>query len=318
MAERFDLRAPSPASISRPASHLGGLALLAAAACVPDPPPPRTTPPAAVASSFPRHVLADTEIRIPPDAPGRADLLYVALPASYAREPERRYPVVYLCDGYWDFVLVYGFKGNLLYDRAVPEFILVGLGYQGEHPDYDRLRTRDYTPVVEGARDSGHAAEFLRRLEGDILPFVDRSYRTDPSYRVLGGSSLGGLFTLYVLLERPELFRAFIAPSPAVTYANGWLVEREAAFAKEHRALHARLFMTGASAEEPGFLAGIRAFDAQLAQRRYEGLTYAFRTVEGERHAGTKAESYNRGLRFALAPLAPLPSEGGDSLPEKK
>ncbi len=272
--------------------------------------PAAPSPPA-----FPRHVLANTEIRTPPDASGRADQLYVALPASYAREPQRRYPVVYLCDGYWDFVLVYGFTGNLLYDRAVPEFILVGLGYQGESPDYDRLRARDYTPVVEAdadhahpGRETGHAAEYLSRLEHDIVPFVDRSYRTDPSYRVLGGSSLGGLFTLYALFERPELFRAFIAPSPAVTWANRWLFEREAAFAKEHREVRARLFMTGASAEEPGFLAGIRAFDGQLAQRRYEGLAYEFRMVEGERHAGTKAESYNRGLRFAFAPIAPQPA----------
>jgi uncharacterized protein len=264
--------------------------------------------------TFPRHTLARTEIRTlpsPPDASDRADMLYVALPGSYAQEPQRRYPVVYLCDGYWDFALVYGFTGNLVYDRAIPEFILVGLGYQGESPDYDKLRAHDYTPVVEASapgRDTGHAAEYLRRLEHDILPFVDRSYRTDPSYRVLGGSSLGGLFTLYALFERPELFRAYIAPSPAVTWANRWLFAREAAFAGEHRALHARLFMTGASAEEPGFLAGIRAFDAQLAQRSYEGLAYDFRLVDGERHAGTKAESYNRGLRHALAPLAPLPA----------
>jgi predicted alpha/beta superfamily hydrolase len=265
---------------------------------------------------FPPHVLANTEIRTPPDAGGRADLLYVALPASYAREPQRRYPVVYLCDGYWDFVLVYGFTGNLVYDRAIPEFILVGLGYQGESPDYDRLRAHDYTPVVETqadhtphGSDTGHAAEYLRRLEHDILPFIDRSYRTDPSYRVLGGSSLGGLFTLYALFERPELFRAFIAPSPAVVWANRWLFDREAAFAKQHRGVQARLFMTGASAEDPGFLDGIRAFDAQIAERRYEGLSYQFRVVPGERHAGTKAESYNRGLRFAFAPIAPKPSE---------
>ncbi len=281
---------------------LGCLAL----ACEQAHPPPAQSPRTAL--SVPQHVLANTEVRAIPDAAGRADQIYVALPASYGREPSRRYPVVYLCDGYWDFVLVYGFTGNLLYDRVVPEFILVGLGYQGESPDYERLRAHDYTPVAEPGRDSGHAAEYLRRLEHDILPFVDRTYRTDPGYRVLGGSSLGGLFTLYAMFERPALFRAFIAPSPAVTWAASWLFGREAAFAKEHRGLTARLFMTGASAEDPAFLAGIRAFDAQLTQRRYEGLAYEFHTVEGERHAGTKAESYNRGLRYAFAPIAPSPT----------
>jgi hypothetical protein len=63
--------------------------------------------------------------------------------------------------------------------------------------------------------------------------------------------------------------------------------------------------MTGAGDEWPDFLNGIRRFDARLRQRTYPDLVYDFRLIEGERHAGTKAESYNRGVRFAFAPLAP-------------
>jgi hypothetical protein len=61
--------------------------------------------------------------------------------------------------------------------------------------------------------------------------------------------------------------------------------------------------MTGASAESPSFLAAIQRLDAELKMRRFQGLTYEFRLVDGERHAGAKAESYNRGVRFAFAPL---------------
>jgi predicted alpha/beta superfamily hydrolase len=280
------------------------------AACVSDPAPAST----AAIAAHPPHTLRDTEVRsLPRSANGKDYLLYVALPRSYASDPGRRYPVLYLCDGYWDFVLVKGFYGNLLYDRVIPELIIVGLGYQGEAPDYDALRASDYTPVPERPvttggtpkpPGTGHAPEFLRALEGEIIPFVERAYRADPGYRVLGGSSLGGLFTLYVLLTRPALFQAYIAPSPAVSWADGWLFSEEARFAQGRTALRARLFMSGAGAESPEFLAAIQRFDGVLRGRGYPGLSYEFRLVEGERHAGTKAESYNRGVRFAFAPLA--------------
>jgi hypothetical protein len=52
-------------------------------------------------------------------------------------------------------------------------------------------------------------------------------------------------------------------------------------------------------------LDGVKRFDARLRERAYPGLTYEFRMVEGEGHAGTKAESYNRGVRFAFSPRAP-------------
>jgi predicted alpha/beta superfamily hydrolase len=270
---------------------------------------------AADAPPFPKHVLGNTQIRmLPRSANGRDYQLYVALPYSYDASPGRRYPVLYVCDGYWDFTLLNGFYGNLVWDKSVPEFIIVGMGYQGEKPDYDALRRYDYTPApvpapddFKGLSHSGHAAEFLDVVEKQIVPFVEREYRGDPGYRVLGGSSLGGLFTLYAMFAKPGLFKAYIAPSPAVNWANDWLFDYEAAFAAKGQPLDARLFMSGAGAEWPDFLKAIQRFHARLEQRAYKGLVYEWRLVEGERHAGTKAESYNRGVRFAFAPLAPQP-----------
>jgi predicted alpha/beta superfamily hydrolase len=263
----------------------------------------------------PHHVIGNSEVRVlPRSANGRDYMLYVALPPSYAKEPARRYPVLYLCDGYWDFALVNGFYGGLLYDKAAPEAIIVGFGYPGANPDYNALRAYDYTPVPNPETDphgkaTGHGAEFLRVIETEFIPFVEREYRADRAFRVLGGSSLGGLFTLYAMLERPGLFQGYIAPSPAVDWAHGWLFDREAAVAAKHPDLRARLFMTGAGAEAPAFLAAIQRFNDRLQSRRYPNLLYKWRLVDGERHAGTKPESFNRGIRYVLAPLAPSPSE---------
>jgi predicted alpha/beta superfamily hydrolase len=255
-----------------------------------------------------REIVDHTEVHVLPPAPGgRQYRISVAVPDSYGTHPERRYPVVYITDGYWDFKLLKSIIGGLVYDKAIPESILVGIGYPGEAPDYDRLRRWDLTPVPDtraGATErgeTGHAAAFLETIEHQMIPFVEGRYRVDPSQRVLGGSSLGGLFVLYALFAKPALFSAYIAPSPAVSYADGWLFSHEEAFARSRKPLAARLYMTAAEKEDPAYVASIEKLGARLRARAYLDLTYELRIVEGERHAGTKPESFNRGVRFAFA-----------------
>lgn len=270
---------------------------------------------AAPPAAFPKHTLGNSQIRdLVRDANGREFRILVGLPYSYESSPTKRYPVLYLCDGYWDFTLVNGLYGNVLYDKAVPEFIIVGLSYTGDNPKYDSLRRYDYTPVPDPgtdpkAKNSGHAKEFLAALRNQIIPFVQKEYRADTTWRGIGGSSLGGLFALYTAFEAPGLFQGTIAPSPAVGWANGWAFKREAEFVRSGKPLATRLFLSTASEEWPDFTKVIRDFNDTLDAHKIPGLAKKWRIVEGERHAGTKAESYNRGVRYIFAPLAPEPSE---------
>jgi predicted alpha/beta superfamily hydrolase len=264
--------------------------------------------------AFPPHTIGNSQLRVlPPTSAGRHYQLHIGLPASYAKETTRRYPVVYVTDAYWDFQKIDAIRGGLVYDKVVPEFIVVGLGYAGENLDYGTLRSWELSPAPFGAGASGHAAEFLRTIEAEIIPFVEREYRADPSYRVLAGASLGGLFTLYSMYTRPDLFQAYIAATPAVVVGNNWLFGYEDEFAKAGRPLKARLFVSGGGNESPGFLGGILRFNQRIASRKTPGLAYEFRIIDGERHAGMQFESYVRGLRFAFVPLAPESGPSPDS-----
>jgi predicted alpha/beta superfamily hydrolase len=259
--------------------------------------------------AFPPHTIGNSQLRVlAPTSAGRHYQLHIGLPASYAKETTRRYPVVYVTDAYWDFQKIDAIRGCLVYDKVVPEFIVVGLGYAGENLDFDSLRRWELSPAPFGGgagESSGHASDFLRTIETEIIPFVEREYRTDPSYRVLAGASLGGLFTLFSMYTRPELFQAYIAATPAVLVGNGWLFGYEDEFAKAKRPLKVRLFVSGGGNESPGSLSGILRFNQRIASRKTPGLAYEFRIIDGERHAGMQLESYVRGLRFAFAPLAP-------------
>ncbi|MFG6468081.1 alpha/beta hydrolase [Roseateles sp. BYS87W] len=256
----------------------------------------------------PPHRLPDTVLRVlPPTAQGRSYQLHVHLPASFASQPQRRYPVLYVTDAYWDFATLVASYGNLVYDRVVPEFIIVGLGYAGDGLDYDALRLWDLSPVrlPNEKAESGHANQFLATLEQVVLPLVERDYRADPAQRFLAGSSLGGLFALHAMYAKPGLFQGYIAASPAVVAGGDWIIGQAQAYAATGKPLHARLYVTGAEYEWPGFLAGIQRYQALLPTLKHPGLVFQNRTIDGERHAGTKAESYTRGMRFVFEPLAP-------------
>src|SRR5277367_5255285 len=77
------------------------------------------------ADGYPPVLVNNAEIRVLPRT--RADRqyqLYVGLPASFLTSPEKKYPVVFVTDGYYDFQGVLSTYSNLYWDKLVPEMIV--------------------------------------------------------------------------------------------------------------------------------------------------------------------------------------------------
>jgi predicted alpha/beta superfamily hydrolase len=258
----------------------------------------------------PRYTLEGTEVRVVhSDLTGKDHELIIGLPPSFAKEPTRQYPVLYLLDGQWDFALLNTLSGGLRYDQVMPEMLIVGLSYAGTEPDYDALRADDYTPTKakdhQGKVLGGGGGRFLEFLEMNVMPLAEREYRGDPTKRILSGSSYGGLFTLFALLEKPELFQAYVSISPAVGWDDHYLAKREKEFHKTHSKLDRRVWLSIGDSEWPGFVADAKAFIRQFEASRYSGMTLKSQTIVGERHAGVKPEAYNRAMRFVSEPWLP-------------
>jgi predicted alpha/beta superfamily hydrolase len=99
-------------------------------------------------SSLPPVTIPGSEVRaLTSKETGRNYDLYIHIPSSYPKETTRKYPVLYILDGQWDFKLMDSVLGGLVYDKFVPEIIMVGLTYSGDNPDYNTLRAVDFTPV---------------------------------------------------------------------------------------------------------------------------------------------------------------------------
>lgn len=243
--------------------------------------------------------IPDSQVRqLSSPATGRNYDIYILLPTDYAQS-QKKYPVLYVLDGQWDFKLLDSIYGGLQYDGFVPEMIIVGITYSGQDADYGTLRAMDYTPVHDPfVPGSGDAPKFLAFLKDQLLPFIESEYRVDVSQRVLMGSSYGGTFTLYAMFSEPGLFNGYVAASPVVVYGDGFAFKQEAAYAEGHDDLSARLFLSVGGLEE--LRRPVEQFVQILDQRNYTGLEMETRIIEDERHAGNKPEAYNRGLRFVF------------------
>ena len=121
------------------------------------------------------------------------------------------YPVLYLLDGGINSVLEgVSAMNKLRGDKFIPEMIVVAIVNTDRDRDMMPLSTKQYSVPVAGAE------KFLSFIGDELIPRIENKYRTNQQ-RILCGKSLSGLFTLYALLTKPQLFESYIGRSA------GWL-----------------------------------------------------------------------------------------------
>ena len=166
--------------------------------------------------------------------------LIVYLPPMYEVEAERRFPVLYMQDGQNLFDPETSFiKGNywrmgetadaLAAAGAMEPLIIVGIYNSG------LKRIDEYTPVQDKRLGGGHADAYGRMLVQELKPFIDAQYRTlpGPENCGMGGSSLGGLVTLYLGLQYPSVFSRLAVMSPSVWWRNRTILRTVTTLAKK-------------------------------------------------------------------------------------
>lgn len=248
--------------------------------------------------SVKHFVLSNTEIiPISSKHTGRAHELVIVYPFSYQTNPDKKYPVLYYLDAYWDTPLLVSTYGNLIYDNLVPEFIMVGLSYPSS-ADYGKERRMDYTFTAVDT-GSGKADLFLKFIQHEVAPLIEKQYRGEKTHRIIAGNSLGGLFAITAAYQAPDFFSGFIALSPAVEWDKQALVKLDSNYAKTHKSLNGRMFISYGSTEYPAFRDPIINFQQQLAARNYQGLELQNYAMQGLDHTTVKGDGYVRGLIWA-------------------
>ena len=147
----------------------------------------------------------------------------VYLPAAYAAEPDRRFPVFYLHDGQnvfdpqTSYIPGHTWRAHAAADRLTEQgliepLILVGVANTGLR------RMAEYTPRRDMRLGGGEGDCYGRLLVEELKPLIDRTYRTlpGPENCALGGSSLGGLISLYLALQYRDTFGKIAVMSPSI------------------------------------------------------------------------------------------------------
>jgi predicted alpha/beta superfamily hydrolase len=229
---------------------------------------------------------------------GQEYALEIMLPADYGKT-NKKYPVIYLMDSQWDFPLVTALYGQQYYDGFVPSAIIVGVTWTGKYANPDSLRARDYTPSpVKQTIQSGGADRFLAFMRKELFPFIESRYSADKDNRILMGCSLGGLFTLYTLFTQPDLFRYYVAASPAINWDNEIISRAEIKYFENRSKPAARLYLC-----EGGVEKGVPLYEnfvRHLSKRGYNNLQIKSQVLENIGHSGTKGEGYERGMQFVF------------------
>lgn len=232
----------------------------------------------------------------------------VYLPPGYERAAERRYPVMYLHDGQnlFDPEAAYA-KGQhwrvsetvtaLIESGRLPPLLVVGIDHAGPE------RLFEYTPSHDRRRGGGGADDHARFLLDEVKPFIDGKYRTVPDAAAtgLGGSSLGGLVSLYVALKHPRAFSRIAVLSPSVWWDRR-VILRHVRDARPKPQL--RIWLDIGTREGRAHVENTRLLRAGLLQSGWtEGGDLHYEEVAGATHNESAwAERLGRVLVFLFGP----------------
>ena len=213
----------------------------------------------------------------------------VWLPPGYAAQPGRRHPVLYLHDGQNVFDgesagaewMVDETAQRLALQGAIEPPIIVAV-------DSTPSRMLDYAPsrmTVPAERTGtgraealgGGAAAYGRFLAEELKPLIDARYRTRPdrASTAVGGSSLGGLVSLWLALHRAETFGAALVVSPSVWWDQGFAL-RDLQAAAALPAPRPRLWLDMGAREGAEAIPAARQLRQALMTRGWDGATLAY------------------------------------------
>jgi predicted alpha/beta superfamily hydrolase len=214
--------------------------------------------------------------------------IVVYVPPNYDQQPERRYPVLYMHDGQNLFDAATAFNGQdwhvaqtadyAISAGLVEPLIVVGLYNTG------KTRLREYTPTSVPRLGGGRADRYAKFLIEEVKPVVDRDYRTKPeaSQTGLGGSSLGGLVSIYLGLKFSNVFSKVAALSPSVWWNQRVIVRFAQAAPVEPRP---RIWLDIGTREGPRIVDDVEKFrDVLLSKGWQNDRDLHYERVEGAEH----------------------------------
>lgn len=215
--------------------------------------------------------------------------IWISLPDRYD-ETSNAYPVLYMMDA--DFNFNSGVIGGLRQAALLgemPDFIVVGI----KNTD----RSKDIFPeeitYADGSKDGGRADRYLDFIREELVPRVEKGYRTEKS-RVLYGTSNTGFTAVYGMLRDPGLADSCVAAS-ATLRVPSFLAKRDQMIRDCKGGPH-RLILVMGERDYPTIISGNGELKEKVDTLAPEGLSCRLAVIRGGGHV--PADSLLEGLRL--------------------
>ena len=206
---------------------------------------------------------------------GKKRRITALLPYDYETSKEP-YPVLYLQDGQnlFDENAPYG---NWEIDQSLAALAEKGLGrlivVAVDHGEKDRIK--EYTPFLDTKFGVGDGKKYIRFVTDRLKPYVDKHFRTLPD-RVntgIGGSSMGGLISIYSGLVYPEVYGKMMIFSPSL-----WVVPNiHFEFIDFYNPWQTKIFLYAGGRESKNHLKNVKRLQKAIKKRNGKSALIEFK-----------------------------------------
>jgi predicted alpha/beta superfamily hydrolase len=178
-------------------------------------------------------------------------------------------------------------------NHYMPETITVAIENVDRERDFTVTKIKTKRPNTMGG-----GRKFLDFIENELIPYVDKNYRTEP-YRILAGHSLGGLLTLNSYMDENSLFNTYISIDPSIWWDEQMMTEKVDSILP--LSLKKKLYIATANQGEANYERNKKRHETLytlLNKRAEEPLNVKIEYFENESHRSVPLIALYKGLRF--------------------
>ncbi len=211
---------------------------------------------------LPKVQLISEEFEIP--QLNKTRRVWALLPHDYDTSVEN-YPVLYLQDaqnlfnenaqyGNWEIDK----KLAVMAEYNIGKIIVIAV----EHAEKERIKEYNVGNTVLG---TGEGKKYIRFLTDTLKPFVDENFRTKPEreFTGIGGSSMGGLVSIFSGIMYPEVFGKLMIFSPSL-----WVVPKiKLSFLDMDEPQNTRIYLYAGGDESATMIDHVKSFKNRLLKR---------------------------------------------------
>ncbi len=215
----------------------------------------------------------------------RTRRIWLYLPPNYKTDSTQRYPVMYMHDGQNLFDKSTSFAGEWQIDETLNNLasmgdkgcIVVGIDNGGSK------RLDELSPFVNTQYGGGEGALYTKFMVETLKPYVDAHFRTlkDRNNTGIGGSSMGGIISVYAAIQYQNIFSKVAVLSPAFWFSDSCFLQVK----QLGRQQPIRFYFVSGTTESAGMVPDMQRMATTLTDAGFKPEEISFNTRTDGQHA---------------------------------